>query len=204
MIKTYRYYIAMIVILIFSSNAHAQEKKENNELYFRKPSSLRPDKSTLDSLSILRAPTKPSRLDLIDKSSLLDMDEKDHLFRLPNDTSYYMRRITLLRMFNNPQSQKYGKEYNKMYRNNYPESLQNYLKDIRPAALYSGCLDPAEAIRNYKKAQRAKKVAEVIGKLNALPEKDSIQSYTDSTRQSIKIINTHKPDSTSAHKETPE
>lgn len=203
MVKTYRYYIATIVILIFTSNVHAQEKKENNELYFRKPSSLRPDKSTLDSLSILRAPSKPSRLDLIDKSSLLDLDKKDHFFRLPNDTSYYMRRITLLRMFNNPQSQKYGKEYNKMYRNNYPESLQNYLKDIRPAALYSGCLDPAEAIRNYKKAQRAKKVAEVIGKLNALPEKDSIRINTDSTRQTIEF-NIHNPDSTAKHKETPE
>ncbi|MGL4331327.1 MAG: hypothetical protein ACRCZQ_06235 [Bacteroidales bacterium] len=202
MSKTYGYYIAMIIILIFTSNAHAQEKKENSELYFRKPSSLRPDKTTLDSLSTLRAPSMPSRLDLIDKSSLLNLNENDHPFSLPNDTSYYMRRITLLRMVNNPQSQKYGKEYNKMYRNNYPESLQNYLKDARPAALFNGCLDPVEAIKNYKKAQRAKKVAEVIGKLNALSEKDSIT--IDSTRIKTELYIIHQTDTMLINKETPE
>lgn len=105
-------------------------------------------------------------------------------------------------MFNNPQSQKYGKEYNKMYRNNYPESLQNYLKDVRPAALFSGCLDPVEAISNYKKAQRAKKVAEVIGKLNALSEKDS--TTIDSTRIKTNLHITHQADTILINKETPE
>lgn len=103
-------------------------------------------------------------------------------------------------MFNDPQSQKYGKEFNKMYRNNLPNGFMNYLKDLGPMTLYNGCLDPVEAINNYKKEKRAQKVREILGKLKALEEKDSIRKATFLPR----IETGEDVDSIRTIKETPE
>ncbi|MGL5785631.1 MAG: hypothetical protein ACRCX4_02255 [Bacteroidales bacterium] len=167
----------ILLSLFFSANystAYAQEDKKEFPLNTEKKPLIM-NNSGLDSLRMpVHLQPFIDRLDLIDKSSLLNIKESDNeLFRLPSDTSYYMRRITLLRMFHNPQSEKYGKEHTKMYKNNIPDKFRDYLKDTRPAVLFSGCLDPVEAIRNYKKEMRARKVREILGKLKEIKEKDS-------------------------------
>lgn len=194
------------MLFVFVLPISAQEDKERKEMPFNRntpPLNIR--NSELDSLRMPHQ-LKPflNRLDLIDKSSLLDLDNNNNdLFRLPSDTSYYMRRITLLRMFYNPQSQKFGKDYNKMYKNNISDGFRNYLKDLGPASLYSGCLDPVEAIRDYKKEMRARKVREIISKLNKLQERDSSRFTPEIPTLSDDISIQNRADTTDSIKRIP-
>ena len=127
-----------------------------------------------DSLRSLPVQSIPSFIDLIDKSSLLDIQYGlEKIFSLPADTSYYMRRIVLLSMANNKESQLLGEEYARVYKRIMSAAFMKELKRKRPAAIYSGTLDPFELFKGWKKELRAQRVREIIAKLNYLEERDS-------------------------------
>lgn len=127
-----------------------------------------------DSLRSRPVQSIPSFIDLIDKSSLLDIQYGlEKIFSLPADTSYYMRRIVLLSMANNKESRLMGEEYARVYKRIMSAAFMSELKRKRPAVIYSGTLDPVELFKGWKKELRAQRVREVIAKLNHIEEKDS-------------------------------
>lgn len=184
--KINRFYLILTFTLLGHSNLFAQEKKENN-MFNQKVQSILPElKSDLDSARKEHRTSLLNPLDLIDKSSLLDLErEKDHYFKLPNDTSYIMRRITILRMFHNAESQRYGKVFNKIYKNILPDAFINNVRTIRPSG-FSGCFDPVELIRNKKREKQIKKNKAIRDILEAINPKDSLQIHTDTLQMTTK------------------
>lgn len=167
-------HLTIILLLFLSLMAiHAQEKN-GVTLPLRQDFRNEVNDSFRDSLN-RSFMSKGSRfIDLIDKSSLLDIQYGlEKIFLLPVDTSYYMRRIVLLSMIHNPEAQRLGDEYAKAYRNVMSKPFLKELKKTRPNVLYSGTLDPVELLRGWKCEERARKVREVIAKLNYLEERDS-------------------------------
>lgn len=168
--------IQLTLILLLSLRIMESYAQEQNRVQIP----IRPDlrreltEQFRDSLSRSFLGNESRFIDLIDKSSLLDIQTGlEKIFLLPVDTSYYMRRVVLLSMLYNPEAKRLGDAYAKAYRNVMTKPFLKELSKIRPNVLYSGTLDPVELLRGWKREERARKVREVIAKLNYLEERDS-------------------------------
>lgn len=167
-------YLTLILLFsLFVMECYAQEKN-GMTLPLRQDFRNEVNESFRDSLNRSFMGKESRFIDLIDKSSLLDIQSGlEKRFLLPADTSYYMRRILLLSMIANPEAQRLGDAYARAYRNVMSKPFLKELRKTRPNVLYSGTLDPVELLRGWKREERARKVREVIAKLNHLEERDS-------------------------------
>lgn len=118
-------------------------------------------------------PLLPPVDELINPKSFKDYIEKPsfEIKRLnwfaPNP-SWTMQRATLYMMANDSAASASDKMIIRAFKNT---NSRAYVKNAGPAALYSGVLDPVEAIRAYKmelRRQRTKRIIETLNRLDTI------------------------------------